>query len=73
MRAQLSNMLEISIIQRAYSIACRKVFKRFTRIPEHKHQLVSAGAPFRWMVRRGAADKLPSAPIKSDGDLMSRH
>jgi len=25
------------------------------------------------MVRRGAADKLPSAPIKSDGDLMSRH
>ena len=43
------------------------------RIPEHKHQLVSAGAPFHWMVRRGAADKLPSAPIKSDGDLMSIH
>ena len=25
------------------------------------------------IVRRGAADKLPSAPIKSDVDLMSRH
>ena len=33
MCAQLSNMLEISIIWRAYSIACRKVFKRFIRKP----------------------------------------
>ena len=43
----------------------------YIKIPERKHQL--ADAPFHWMVRRGAADKLQSALIKSDGDLMGRH
>ena len=35
--------------------------------------MVSAGAPFRWIVRRGAADKVTSASIKSGMDLMDIH